>query len=618
MLKLTRKLLHPVRHMTKVLQCELTHSKHLVYHNKPELIRLFSHHAYSRIFQSGSFFFFPFKLPTFDAPCTLAFGQNRLLMRTGFFIIVLFLNLLAMGQEYNYVRYDTRDGLAGSTVYDVVQDQDGFIWFGTENGLSRFDGKKFYNYTVKDGLPDNEVLTLFADKQGRVWIGTFSKQLCFIRNGKIHNAQNDSLLNKIVWNANVSQIVESSEGELYFSDQRMLYKLDRQDAWVNLTERPSFRQHPFSRINIHYFLDGKYLLATLDDSIFVVKNSALEFYSHYQVPGGSKYVQGNIYATAPKVKLPKENQAIKMTFINGKTVFISTSNGAWSVDTLEYKIKEHFLPEEIVSQVMLDFEQNIWFTTIGSGVFKLPSKEAKNLRFKQFAQAPTDEVYSLVRHAGKLFSGMTFSKAVVMDATGKLSKLDVNAQTLKSSNNLSTNRLIAAFSFSDAILMLGYDAFLAKLENGRVSISDLMAIKSVTAFDTEHVLVGNFSGCYKVRVKDLKVVDSFWDGRVTKTMRHNGINYIGTTHGLYAVTDQKQINSLSALSPVLGRRITGLAAINNVLYVATSDNGVLGLMNGKIIATYNQHNGLSSDLCKCMVALKAIIYGLVPMPVSTG
>ena len=156
----------------------------------------------------------------------------------------------AQAQEYNYVRYDTRDGLAGSTVYDVVQDKDGFIWFATENGLSRFDGKYFKNYTVKDGLPDNEVLTLFADSKGRVWMGTFSKQLCYISKGKIHNAQNDTLLSKVVWNADISKIVESNAGELFVSDQRSLYKLDQHNRWQNLTAHAMFQPHPFKRLNM--------------------------------------------------------------------------------------------------------------------------------------------------------------------------------------------------------------------------------------------------------------------------------------------------------------------------------------------------------------------------------
>src|SRR4051812_43997939 len=83
-----------------------------------------------------------------------------------FFIIFL----KAYSQDYSYVKYDTKDGLAGSVVYDAIQDKEGFMWFATENGLSCFDGKNFKTFTTKDGLPDNEILRLFLDSKGRLWI----------------------------------------------------------------------------------------------------------------------------------------------------------------------------------------------------------------------------------------------------------------------------------------------------------------------------------------------------------------------------------------------------------------------------------------------------------------
>src|SRR5882724_10352850 len=85
-----------------------------------------------------------------------------------FFISAIYLPVSA--QEYSYIHYDAKDGLAGSTVYCMVQDKDGFMWFGTETGLSRFDGTHFRTYTTADGLPDNEILKLFVDSRNRVWI----------------------------------------------------------------------------------------------------------------------------------------------------------------------------------------------------------------------------------------------------------------------------------------------------------------------------------------------------------------------------------------------------------------------------------------------------------------
>jgi signal transduction histidine kinase/ligand-binding sensor domain-containing protein/DNA-binding response OmpR family regulator len=68
------------------------------------------------------------------------------------------------------------DGLSSNTVRSIIQDNRGFMWFGTENGLSRFDGRSFKNFRSVYGdstsLGNNYVYTLYEDRQGRIWTGT--------------------------------------------------------------------------------------------------------------------------------------------------------------------------------------------------------------------------------------------------------------------------------------------------------------------------------------------------------------------------------------------------------------------------------------------------------------
>jgi len=81
-------------------------------------------------------------------------------------LMLLTIPYSSYSQEYGYTHYDITDGLAGSTVYCITQDRDGFIWTGTETGVSRFDGTHFKNFSTADGLPDIEVLQLFGDSRG--------------------------------------------------------------------------------------------------------------------------------------------------------------------------------------------------------------------------------------------------------------------------------------------------------------------------------------------------------------------------------------------------------------------------------------------------------------------
>src|SRR5580765_5635294 len=114
---------------------------------------------------------------------------------TGFIFLLIY--SCSFSQEYSYTHFDIREGLAGSTAYCITQDKDGFLWIGTETGVSRFDGTHFKNFSSVDGLPDAEILQIFADSRGRIWMAPFSKSVCYYYKGKIHNQDNDSVLKKI-------------------------------------------------------------------------------------------------------------------------------------------------------------------------------------------------------------------------------------------------------------------------------------------------------------------------------------------------------------------------------------------------------------------------------------
>ncbi len=77
------------------------------------------------------------------------------------------------------LRFETlsvQHGLAQESVLSIVQDRDGFMWFGTQSGLSRYDGYRFVNYRSEIGNPrslaSNWVRVMLLDRRGRMWLGT--------------------------------------------------------------------------------------------------------------------------------------------------------------------------------------------------------------------------------------------------------------------------------------------------------------------------------------------------------------------------------------------------------------------------------------------------------------
>ncbi len=63
-----------------------------------------------------------------------------------------------------------RDGLPSNIVFRVHEDKEGKIWLSTSGGLSRYDGKNFFNYSYTNGLPDNAVFQVLEDSKGKMWL----------------------------------------------------------------------------------------------------------------------------------------------------------------------------------------------------------------------------------------------------------------------------------------------------------------------------------------------------------------------------------------------------------------------------------------------------------------
>ena len=142
-----------------------------------------------------------------------------------FILLWLLTPCLLTAQSYSSVQYNTNDGLASSTVYCMLQDKDGFMWFGTAAGLCRFDGTHFKTFTTAEGLPDNEILKIYQDSQGRIWMLPFKNSICYYLHGKIYNQQNDSVLQKIHISERLFNLFEDNAGTIWTNELNAVYRI---------------------------------------------------------------------------------------------------------------------------------------------------------------------------------------------------------------------------------------------------------------------------------------------------------------------------------------------------------------------------------------------------------
>ena len=114
-----------------------------------------------------------------------------------------------------FTTFTTEDGLPGNTVWKIVEDRQGHLWFGTNTGgVSRYDGRTFTTFDTQDGLTNHAVWTILEDRAGELWLGTHYNGLTRFDGHAFEAFASDTFSGK--W---VSAIAQDRDGRLWFGTQ---------------------------------------------------------------------------------------------------------------------------------------------------------------------------------------------------------------------------------------------------------------------------------------------------------------------------------------------------------------------------------------------------------------
>ena len=130
-------------------------------------------------------------------------------------LLILAMAGVAHAQRVQFRHLRSGDGLAGPWVQAITQDHRGFMWFGTAQGLSRYDGYTMHSYRHEKGdttsLPDNTIHALLEDHLGTLWIGTAGQGIFRIEKGAVRNF---SMANGMRSNG-IRQLLEDQQGAMW-------------------------------------------------------------------------------------------------------------------------------------------------------------------------------------------------------------------------------------------------------------------------------------------------------------------------------------------------------------------------------------------------------------------
>lgn len=509
-----------------------------------------------------------------------------------------------LAQSYHYTQYKTAQGLAGDIVYAITQDSEGFLWFGTETGVSRFDGTTFQNFTIADGLPDNTAYRILADSKGRVWFVPFKHSISYYYKGRIHTPENDPLLRQLKFTGIIKSIFEDDQHNIAILTNCELYIISADNKVTILNDTPWCKCY-FTILGMN---EHNKINTLCPNGIFQISDRQLVYkqslQGNYRFYAAQMDIRGNnLYWHTDTILYIKRNQIIKEITIpslnnyqlfNDSLIYINTTQGNYLLNVNTLHKEQSYLTDKNISTCFRDNEGSMWFATQGEGAFRLHSQQFQSLQYT-VDNRPL-KVFSLFDNGNNLLVGTE-------DACLRLDLYPRKQLTKEVPVKLSWPVSLIYKNGSTLYLLIKYGLLARHNNTNYEKVNYAFATKKMMARGDDLLIANSYSLHKTTAVGYLNHHHGkeLYNGRTTTLWVDQDSIFFGTPNGPYQLINDSVLIFLGKISPYLKDRVTDICkTTNGILWIGTSGNGVTGLKNGKPLFHMNVNNGITSNAIRCM------------------
>ena len=284
-------------------------------------------------------------------------------------------------------QWTMENGLPQSSVNDIIQTKDGFIWLATFGGLIRFDGVDFKTYDRSNtkGMRSDRVLTLYEDRNGAIWLGTEDGFL------KFENEECQVFL--IIKNNQIFSplmVAEDNYGNMWITAHAQIYRLENDSfEQIPVIIDPTRIDEAYADTNGVWLANNKKLFKTIGKEVLLIEDfktkinefivSIIEYPSRsgimYLASSGEgviKYEKGNVSYFSDKQGLAsrytwnlKEDLDTRLWVISYNGISYLHENRFQLFDVFEKKSNIQ------IRTILQDSERNYWVGTTTSGLYRL-------------------------------------------------------------------------------------------------------------------------------------------------------------------------------------------------------------------------------------------------------
>lgn len=434
-------------------------------------------------------------------------------------------------------------------------DNDGFLWVATDNGVSRFDGKRFINYTSKNGLPSNDVIQIIRQNDGTIWANCYKQPpsyfdvkrnrfVCLEYDKFIVEMSNDLLnvvypINKndlffknnygsfIFSNGKITRKIKYSEAEkidnntsFYFKNELINLKINQKTVGSDNFFTGTLFQKNKILGSIKYVISNQFIATYYN-------NSNIYYFSNNEI---TRIKINNLKPLKYEIITAKISGTIKWYRFSDNKLSVTCTDGMVSIfDLKNLKFISKIITNYNVNTAYVDRQNNIWMSTLNDGLMYYTKQTIKQENYS--SDVISNFLCAKISETGELFAG-NYQGEIYKKNGVKESKY--NFSRLKE-NNLWIRNI---HFFPQKTIVVSDDGILVNFNKKITFYSDVnekLNVKSSSKLNDDELILGNIQGLIKFNVLTEKYeVLNFPKERILNIKKINDTSfYFSANEGLY-------------------------------------------------------------------------------------
>jgi len=527
------------------------------------------------------------------------------------FIALLLLQNFAYPQIKIHKKLGVEDGLIQSTIRTIFKDSDGRLWFGTNLGVSCWDGIDFRNYSTANGLPGHTVFVIREDKKKNIYFGTSNGASLFKDNSftdlKIKNSKGP---------VRIKDIAVSDNGQIYFTSDKDLFALKGNHLEkTNLNNQLEGVQVS----SISKNKKGEILLGTKGSGYFTITSGNISSEIEPVKNVNTIFVRDNndlVLVSGTDIFLISNSNTRLIDLKNYETIntiaednngvlFIGTNKGIvlWKDKIIDEITTANGLSNNKVYSLYKDTDGTMYIGLNSGGVAVM--NRYRTLLFNEEIGLINNNVTSICQGNGKEYYFGTREHGVSIFRNGRFAELNAL-------RDMKCTQIICITKMSNGDIYFGTNGGVVVLTN-----SNLSRITTGNGLESNIITAICESPDHKIAIGTVRGLTIISNGKNKNYTRKNGLGdnlvtsiccdskgafYVGTFFNGVTRIENHKLEIINKDKGLVSNTIYSVYSCRDRLYIGTIEG--LNILEGKNITLLNTNNGLSDNSINSITADK--------------